>query len=138
MSSIFSLSAGWPCILLILLLIATDAGAGQDIASNSTACVVASKLDDGSYDFSLEADASLFYASQYNFLIPAAVWFNTSIEELGMAFQTVKTSGDIDDYLQAYWAGFLELYISRDMTTAHFENTWSGKQIGKYLAVFGT
>lgn len=117
--------------LISLVLSATQ-------SPNNTACVVAQILEDGSYDFAVEADTAraLLLAtrrrSTYEFLIPAAVWFNNSIDHLGMAFQTVKTSGDIEDYIQAYWAGYLELYISRNMTTAHFENTWSSK-----LSVWG-
>ncbi|VDD81144.1 unnamed protein product [Mesocestoides corti] len=107
------------CVLTAHLSIAID-------LPNNTACVIASRLEDGSYNFSLESDISPQHRSTYDFIIPAAVWFNESLSDLGMAFQTVKTSGDIDDTIQAYWAGFLELHISREITNAHFENTWAG------------
>lgn len=100
-----------------------------------TICVVATKADDGTYDFSLESGSYLQWESGYDFLIPAASWFNQSLDDLGMAIQTVKTSGEFDDRIQAYWAGFLELYISRNMTSAHLENTFGGK-ISSHFCIF--
>lgn len=95
--------------------------------SERTVCVVASEASDGTYDFSLESETSRLAKPGYDFLIPAASWFNQSLDDVGMAFQTVKTSGEFEDKIQAYWAGFVELYISRDMTYAQFENTFGGR-----------
>ncbi|KAL5963835.1 putative phospholipase B-like 2 [Taenia solium] len=95
-------------------------------SSERTVCVVASKASDGTYDFSLETETSRLGKPGYDFLIPAASWFNQSLDDVGMAFQTVKTSGEFEDKIQAYWAGFVELYISRDMTYAQLENTFGG------------
>lgn len=74
---------GFAETLLLALILAQ--GKCLDLANN-TACVVASKASDGSYDFSLKEDASLFYRAQrekLDFEIVAAAWFNNSIDELG-------------------------------------------------------
>ncbi|VDM16113.1 unnamed protein product [Hydatigera taeniaeformis] len=110
-----------------LLFCLTAVGLSNAISTSERAvCVVASKASDGTYDFSLESETSRLEKQGYDFLIPAASWFNQSLDDVGMAFQTVKTSGDFEDKIQAYWAGFLELYISRDMTYAQLENTFGG------------
>ncbi|KAM3180034.1 hypothetical protein ACTXT7_017098, partial [Hymenolepis weldensis] len=114
------------CFLLFFsFLLASNAVTGYP-ESELTVCVVATRLNDDSYDFSLESGDDLQYIPGYDFLIPAAAWFNKSLDDLGMSFQTIKSSGEFDDTIQAYWAGFLELYTSREMTYAHLENTFGG------------
>ncbi|VUZ53168.1 unnamed protein product [Hymenolepis diminuta] len=110
-------------LLFFSLLLATNTVTGYP-ESELTVCVVATRLNDDSYDFSLESGDNLQYIPGYDFLIPAAAWFNKSLDDLGMSFQTIKSSGEFDDTIQAYWAGFLELYTSREMTYAHLENTF--------------
>ncbi|VDN99955.1 unnamed protein product [Rodentolepis nana] len=113
------------CLLFFALILVSNTATGFP-ESELTVCVIATKLSDGSYDFSLESGDNLKYIPSYDFLIPAAAWFNNSLDDLGMSFQTIKSSGEFDDTIQAYWAGFLELYTSREMTQAHLENTFGG------------
>ncbi|VDK20189.1 unnamed protein product [Taenia asiatica] len=110
-------------VLFCLVAVRLSTAVGS---SERTVCVVASKASDGTYEFSLESETSRLGNPGYDFLIPAASWFNQSLDDVGMAFQTVKTSGEFEDTIQAYWAGFVELYISRDMTYAQLENTFGG------------
>ena len=118
--------------LLLFLFSILGAGAlNENVLSVRTACVVATKIPDGTYNFYLESGSSLWWDPSYDFLIPAATWFNQSLNDLGMAIQTVKTSGQFDDKIQAYWAGFLELYISRNMSYAHLENTFGGMFVSR-------
>ncbi|VDL87928.1 unnamed protein product [Schistocephalus solidus] len=67
---------------------------------DKTECVVAFKADDGSYDFSLESDSERLFipdGERYDFLIPAAVWFNNSIDRLGL----LQLSGDLSELTTA-------------------------------------
>lgn len=112
-------------VLLSYFLLTNNSTAAYP-GSELAICVIACKAGDGSYDFALESSDSLQGFSGYNFLIPAAAWFNESLDDLGMSFLTIKSSAEFDDAIQAYWAGFLELYISRNMTYSHLENTFGG------------
>ncbi|VDL47971.1 unnamed protein product [Hymenolepis diminuta] len=122
-------------LLFFSLLLATNTVTGYP-ESELTVCVVATRLNDDSYDFSLESGDNLQYIPGYDFLIPAAAWFNKSLDDLGMSFQTIKSSGEFDDTIQAYWAGFLELYTSREMTYAHLENTFGDRFIEIIALIF--
>ncbi|KAH9284484.1 putative phospholipase B-like 2 [Echinococcus granulosus] len=113
-------------LVLLFCLLVTIGTSTAISPSERTMCVVASEASDGTYDFSLESETFHMRTPGYDFLIPAASWFNQSVDDVGMAFQTVKTSGEFEDKIQAYWAGFLELYISRDVTYAQLENTFGG------------
>ncbi|KAM7535826.1 hypothetical protein Aperf_G00000091554 [Anoplocephala perfoliata] len=113
------------CVLVSFFLLTINSAIAYS-GSELTICVVASKAGDGSYDFALDSGDSSQGIPGYDFLIPAAAWFNESLDDLGMSFQTIKSSAEFDDVIQAYWAGFLELYISRELTYSHLQNTFGG------------
>ncbi|XP_054925794.1 putative phospholipase B-like 2 isoform X2 [Dermacentor andersoni] len=56
-----------------------------------------------------------------------AAWgsFHNAINETGFSFLEIYTNAELADEHQAYAAGFLEGYVTRDLIRMHFNNMWA-------------
>lgn len=56
-----------------------------------------------------------------------AAWgsFHNAINETGFSFLDIYTNMELPDEHQAYAAGFLEGYLTRDLIRMHFNNVWA-------------
>ncbi|CAH8433767.1 unnamed protein product [Heterobilharzia americana] len=85
---------------------------------SSRALIVAAS-ERGSLFFHYVSDERLFI----NPHILAVAAFEDKINSTGWSSLTVSTSAQFPDYLQAYWAGFLETNLSLSLTDAMWINT---------------